>query len=382
MYQYKLKEDSYTPKGFEIGDVEITKGRKSTVTGVDPQTGGITWSIEDIAAFDTVYKTFDKLRELLRTLETTGDAKEDTVIDTISDEAQDLFNKFRTHIRRTYPDAYEKIVTEGGNINESKKYKKGDKLHVKLKSGKEFDVVFDSYSSTDGMAFGRIDGEVKPFSLNAVVESLNEGSEDDEMAKTYIEYAEDDDLSGVEFSVSDNAITIWQETEIVGDDEEDEEPTKYKVWRESTDPALWDKLKKIALLHKNPNSLDEEEGIGYSTPKAFDKNKKSKGASDIYYYKLGYKPVPKKIKGSGMIVKKLWEKETLNEFSDFQKKRIDVFNEIEKKTNQISPLLSNAKSETVKYYNENPGSYDIKYSTDMIDNYVDNIIELLKQEEE
>ena len=48
----------------------------------------------------------------------------------------------------------------------------------------------------------------------------------------------------------------------------------------------------------------------------------------------------------------------------------------------MAPLLSNAKSETVKYYNENPGSYDIKYSTDMIDNYVDNIIELLKQEEE
>ena len=59
-------------------------------------------------------------------------------------------------------------------INESKKYTKGDKLHVKLKSGKEFDVVFDSYSSTDGIAFGRIDGETKPFSLNAVVESLNE----------------------------------------------------------------------------------------------------------------------------------------------------------------------------------------------------------------
>lgn len=60
------------------------------------------------------------------------------------------------------------------SINESKKYTKGDKLHVKLKSGKEFDVVFDSYSSTDGIAFGRIDGETKPFSLNAVVESVNE----------------------------------------------------------------------------------------------------------------------------------------------------------------------------------------------------------------
>ena len=169
MYKYRLKERTYTPGGFKIGDVGVSKGKQSTVTGVDPKTGGITWSIEDIAAFDTVYKTFDKLRELLRTLEVTGDAKDDTIIDTISDETNDLFNKFRTHVRRTYPEAYGEIVTEEENINE--------------------------------------------------------GSEDDEMAKTYIEYAEDDDLSGVEFSVSDNMIRIYQETEIVGDDEEDEEPT-------------------------------------------------------------------------------------------------------------------------------------------------------------
>ena len=44
--------------------------------------------------------------------------------------------------------------------------------------------------------------------------------------------------------------------------------------------------------------------------------------------------------------------------------------------------LSNSKSETVKYYNENPGAYNIVYSTDMIEDYVSNIIELLKQEEE
>ena len=242
MYKYRLKERTYTPGGFKIGDVGVSKGKQSTVTGVYPKTGGITWSIEDIAAFDTVYKTFDKLRELLRTLEVTGDAKDDTIIDTISDETNDLFNKFRTHIRRTYPEAYGEIVTE--------------------------------------------------------------------------------------------------------------------------------------------EEIEEGEGIGYETPKAFDKNKKSKGASDIYYYKLGYKPVPKKIKGAGTIVKKLWEKETLNEFSDFQQKRINTFDELEETFNQVAPLISNAKSETVKYYNENPGSYDIKYSTDMIDNYMDNIIELLKQEEE
>ena len=54
-------------------------------------------------------------------------------------------------------------------INEAKKYKKGDKLKVKLKNGKEFDITFDSYSSNKGIAYGKIDGDRKPFSLDAVV---------------------------------------------------------------------------------------------------------------------------------------------------------------------------------------------------------------------
>jgi len=127
--------------------------------------------------------------------------------------------------------------------------------------------------------------------------------------------------------------------------------------------------------------IDEGEGEGYLTPKAFDKNKKSTGANDIYYYKLGYKPVPKKIKGSGLEVKQLFEKEELTEYSDFQQKRLQQFSDIEEKLNQISPLLSNAKNETAKYYNENPGSYEVVYSTDMIGSLVDDITELLKQEE-
>ncbi len=243
MYRYKLKEDSYTPKGFEIGDVEITKGRKSTVTDVDPDTGTVTWEVENIAAFESIYKTFDKLRGLLKTLEKEGEAKDDTTIDDISSKTNDLFNNFRTHVRKKYPEAYKR------------------------------------------------------------------------------------------------------------------------------------------LLRLKEDIVDEEEGIGYMTPKAFDKNKKSTGANDIYYYKLGYKPVPKKIKGAGTIVKQLWEKESLNEFSDFQQKRINSFDEIEESLNKVSPLISNAKSETTKHYNENPGSYDIVYSTDMIEDYINNIIELLNLEE-
>ena len=130
--------------------------------------------------------------------------------------------------------------------------------------------------------------------------------------------------------------------------------------------------------HKlNEEEVDEGEGMGYMTPNAFNKNKKTNN----YYYKLGYKPVPKKIKGSGLEVKQLFEKEELTEYSDFQQNRINTFTDIEEKINSISPLLSNAKNETAQYYNENPGSYAIVYSTDMVNELLDDITKLLKQGE-
>ena len=56
------------------------------------------------------------------------------------------------------------------SINEVKKYKKGDKLKIKLKNGKEFDLTFDSYGRQKGMAFGKFDGDKKPFSLDTIKE--------------------------------------------------------------------------------------------------------------------------------------------------------------------------------------------------------------------
>lgn len=63
-------------------------------------------------------------------------------------------------------------------VKEAKTYKKGDKLKIKLKNGKKFDVVFDAYSRTKGIAYGKFKdgGEVvtKPFSLDLISESINE----------------------------------------------------------------------------------------------------------------------------------------------------------------------------------------------------------------
>jgi hypothetical protein len=69
---------------------------------------------------------------------------------------------------------------------ENKTYKKGDKLKIKLPNGKEFDVVFDTYSKQDGVALGKFKDEngeydIKPFDLSSVLnEDLDVGHQDDE----------------------------------------------------------------------------------------------------------------------------------------------------------------------------------------------------------
>tara|TARA_Y100001972_G_scaffold63489_1_gene77556 strand:- start:13 stop:708 length:696 start_codon:yes stop_codon:yes gene_type:complete len=227
MYKFKLKE-------IEVGDTEIRGGKKSTVTDIDPETGAISWDVADVADFTSTYKALQQARDFLDTLEKTGKSKDDTTIDQFAEEIANLFNSFRTHVRKNYPKEYERVS----------------------------------------------------------------------------------------------------------------------------------RLKE--------EEIDEGEGIGYLTPKAFNKNKKAKGAPSIYYYKLGYKPVPK-IKPKGFEVKQLFE------YNNFQQKRINVFNEIENKINNILPMLSNAKNETAEFYNENPGSYAIVVPTDYILEILDEVELKLKQ---
>ena len=66
------------------------------------------------------------------------------------------------------------------------------------------------------------------------------------------------------------------------------------------------KLKEMSATNQGGATAIPGEGIGMATKPSFNKDKNAKGAKNIYYYKLGYKPVPNKIKGSGLQVKKLF----------------------------------------------------------------------------
>ena len=139
------------------------------------------------------------------------------------------------------------------------------------------------------------------------------------------------------------------------------------------------KLKEMSATGQGGASFTAGQGEGYATPAAFASKTNSKGTKNIYYYKLGFKPVPDKIKGSGLQIKKLWEEEPLTETNEFQKKRLNGIDEIEKLLNEISPLVSNAKNETIELYSGNAGSYDITQPIEIVLSYLKEVKQLLTE---
>ena len=265
MYKYKLKE-------IEVGDTKIRKGVKSTVTDIDPETGAIEWDVASAADFSSTYKALQQAREFFNDLDKKAEqTKMDPVIDKFAADIANLFNSFRSHIRKNYPEEYERVLRLKENYNPDQE---------QLDDEDEIFMPMDD----DGRPLGE-------------QSSTSQG--------------------GASFTPG--------------------------------------------------------EGAQYATPFAF--RKKGKKGPSIYYYKLGYKPVPK-IKPKSYDIKKLFE------YNDFQEGRIRNFDVIEDKINSILPMVSNAKNKTAEFYNENPGSYSVNYPTDAILKELDDIIDQLKQANE
>ena len=139
-------------------------------------------------------------------------------------------------------------------------------------------------------------------------------------------------------------------------------------------------------------------GENYATPAAFNPNKNAKGAKNIYYYKLGFKPVNQKAlnkAAKGIEVKHLWEEEgtgfdiesylsSLPTDSEEIKKyiagRLGDFDLLSSKLKELIKLLQEAKKETINSYRENP-EFRAVYGTDLAVSLLDDVIKLFKQNE-
>jgi len=102
----------------EIGDTKTEKGVKYTVSDIDPQTGRISWDIDYVPAFDSVYKEFDDLRKVIAKLDQKTD---DEVVDDIAAKIKAEFNRYRTHIRKNYPEAYKKFTINEARYSQFKR---------------------------------------------------------------------------------------------------------------------------------------------------------------------------------------------------------------------------------------------------------------------
>jgi len=138
------------------------------------------------------------------------------------------------------------------------------------------------------------------------------------------------------------------------------------------------------------------DGVGVATKPAFNPNKKIKEAQNIYYYKLGWKPVDaEKLhkQSKALDHKDLWKKKLEEEaastyvnslnledpaLKQFIENRVSDFDKIEDKLNTLLPLLKKAKEETMEYYKMSP-EFKVKYGTDLAVDYLDDIITLFKE---
>ena len=162
---------------------------------------------------------------------------------------------------------------------------------------------------------------------------------------------------------------------------------------------IQEKLQELSSTGAGANAGTFTPGTGaqYATPYAFNPNKKAKGAKNIYYYKLGWKPVnTEKLQSQSKTLdhKDLWKRKLTEDEStqsylnslnledsslkQFVEKRINDFDTIENKLNVLIPLLKQAKTETMEFYKNDP-SFTIKYGTDLATDYLDDLITLFKQ---
>lgn len=92
---------------FEVGDVSVKGGIKSTVTDVDPQTGAVEWEVEYAADY---LKLYQQVQQLFKTVEKAS--RQSNAEPFIKDWGQDvrqLRNSLRTYLRNNKSEEYARV---------------------------------------------------------------------------------------------------------------------------------------------------------------------------------------------------------------------------------------------------------------------------------
>ena len=310
-------------------------------SSVDKETGGVEHEIIELASFGDSLEKLSNATKALKLLMSTKDAKDDESIQKIARELKDVFNKYRTHLRKNYPDQYdqikstlEEISTTGGGAGAAS-FTPGTGMQYatpyafRKKGSKPNDKIY------------------KKMGYKTVNESQDKWVVYDIKTKKLLP----------------NAGKSWATLKAAQAFADKQENAKV-----ASSTFYFDRIIKEGIgANLGPGPIATEDGV----------------KDNAYVKQFKYKLVPKDKngnyvqKGSGLEVKQLFEAETPEEF---QKKRIEAFDLIENELNDVYKMLSNAKNETVDYYNTKPSSYAVVRPTDLILDYIKDIKDLLKGE--
>jgi len=104
----KRLEDRYGP----VQDTDFfTQDLKTyyKTDDVNKETGSISHKVINLASFGDSLKKMSNATKALKQLMGTDDARDDEDIRRIYDELKDVFNKYRTHLRKFYPEQYRQV---------------------------------------------------------------------------------------------------------------------------------------------------------------------------------------------------------------------------------------------------------------------------------
>ena len=281
----KRLEDKYGPVDM-VNDF-FTNDLKTyyKTDGINKETKSINHKVIKLASFgDSLQKMYSALKALKQLL-ATDDARNDEVIQKILVDFREVFNRYRTHLRTSYPDQYRQIKNQ-------------------LK-----EIEIDEISTSGGAGAYQT-----PFAFRLKGQKAND--------KAYKELGYEEVEEGIG-------------------------------------------------AHLGPGPDASEDGV----------------KDNAYVKQFKYKLVPKDKqgnyvqKGSGLEVKNLFKEEAGQTPKQFHQERMSGFDRVGDLLGQINPLLNDAKRETEEFYKETPESYDVVYGTDLVVDYLNDILDILKDKE-
>jgi hypothetical protein len=296
-YKYKIAEAKETLKATEVDPALIQRIEKTygpvdmvndffssdlktyfKATDVDPETGAVDSQVIKLASFtDSLEKLYTATTALSDLVKSPG-GKDDAIVVKLYDSLKTVFNSFRTHLRKYYPDQYAAIK---------------DKLDE-----------ISTISSTSGFTSG-------------------------------------------------------------GEGENHTGPSPRKSTYGAYTQAGFKKVTEGPGATMGPGPAASETGVKNNT---YVKN---------FKYKLVKNPLKEEDTNVEQYLQDLNVQNPDNK--QFIASRLMGFDEVERKLNQLLPLLQQAKHETMDYYRQKPESFGIVYGTDLANDYLDDLIELFKK---